>query len=40
VLAIAAGLMLIYPRPSFDAAGIALLMIAVVMHFLRYKRAH
>jgi TRAP-type uncharacterized transport system fused permease subunit len=35
VLAVGAGLLLIYPKPSFDVAGIALLIIAVVLHVSR-----
>jgi TRAP transporter 4TM/12TM fusion protein len=35
VLAVSSGLLLIYPRPVFDVAGIALLTIAVALHVSR-----
>jgi TRAP-type uncharacterized transport system fused permease subunit len=38
VLAISAGLLLIYPRPSFDAIGIVVLAAAVGMHLWRRDR--
>jgi TRAP-type uncharacterized transport system fused permease subunit len=38
-LAVSAGLLLIYPRPLFDAIGFALLTIAVVLHISRKNSA-
>jgi TRAP-type uncharacterized transport system fused permease subunit len=38
-LAVSAGLLLIYPRPLFDAIGVALLTIAVVLHISRKNSA-
>lgn len=38
VLAIAAGLLLIYPSPSADAAGIVVLAAAVALHFWRVRK--
>jgi TRAP-type uncharacterized transport system fused permease subunit len=35
VLAISAGLLLIYPKPAFDAFGIGLLIISIVLHLWR-----
>jgi TRAP transporter 4TM/12TM fusion protein len=39
ILAVSAGLLLIYPRPAFDLAGIGLLVLAVVMHMWRSPSA-
>ena len=39
LLLLAAGLLLIYPKPLYDAVGFALLLAAVVLQLVRWRRA-